>query len=106
MARPFVVPNHYQSQLVGKIKRDRLAQDAKRKDLSPTIINCGTFEVSLARHFGFCYGVEHAIEVAYRALEENPGANIYLLSEIIHNPEVNRDLTARGIRFLQDTSGN
>lgn len=59
----------------------------------------------LARHFGFCYGVENAIEISYRALEENPGKRIYLLSQMIHNPEVNRDLQERGIRFITDTDG-
>jgi 4-hydroxy-3-methylbut-2-enyl diphosphate reductase len=59
----------------------------------------------IARHFGFCYGVENAIEIAFRALEENAGRKIYLLSEMIHNPDVNRDLTSRGVEFLQDTHG-
>ena len=59
----------------------------------------------IARHFGFCYGVENAIEIAYRALEENPDKRIFLLSEIIHNPHVNTDLRKRGVRFLCETSG-
>jgi 4-hydroxy-3-methylbut-2-enyl diphosphate reductase len=49
--------------------------------------------------------VENAIEIAFRTVEENPGKNIYLLSEMIHNPHVNADLLERGIRFLQDTKG-
>ncbi len=59
----------------------------------------------LARHFGFCYGVENAIEISYRALEENPDRNVYLLSQMIHNQEVNLDLQGRGIRFIMDTDG-
>ena len=59
----------------------------------------------LARHFGFCYGVENAIEISYRALEENPGKNVYLLSQMIHNQEVNADLQSRGIKFIADTDG-
>lgn len=59
----------------------------------------------LARHFGFCYGVENAIEISYRALEENPDKNVYLLSQMIHNQEVNRDLSDRGIKFIMDTDG-
>lgn len=59
----------------------------------------------LARHFGFCYGVENAIEISYRALEENPDKNVYLLSQMIHNQEVNADLQSRGIRFITDTDG-
>jgi len=59
----------------------------------------------LARHFGFCYGVENAIEISYRALEESVGKNVYLLSQMIHNQEVNNDLQSRGIKFIMDTDG-
>ncbi|HEY9364142.1 MAG TPA: 4-hydroxy-3-methylbut-2-enyl diphosphate reductase, partial [Chitinophagaceae bacterium] len=58
-----------------------------------------------ARHFGFCYGVENAIDIAFRTIEENPGKRIFLLSEMIHNPHVNADLRSSGIQFLQDTHG-
>lgn len=60
----------------------------------------------LARHFGFCYGVENAIEISYRALEENPAKKVYLLSQMIHNQEVNNDLQNRGIQFIMDTDGS
>lgn len=60
----------------------------------------------LARHFGFCYGVENAIEISYRALEESVGKNVYLLSQMIHNQEVNNDLEKRGIKFIMDTDGS
>ena len=60
----------------------------------------------LARHFGFCYGVENAIEISYRAIEENPGKKVYLLSQMIHNQEVNNDLESRGIKFIMDTDGS
>ena len=59
----------------------------------------------MARHFGFCYGVENAIEISFRTIDENPGRRIFLLSEMIHNPQVNADLQSRGVRFLQDTHG-
>lgn len=59
----------------------------------------------VARHFGFCYGVENAIEISYRALEENTGRRVYLLSQMIHNQEVNKDLESRGIKFIMDTDG-
>lgn len=59
----------------------------------------------IARHFGFCYGVENAIEISYRALEENQGKKVYLLSQMIHNQEVNADLQQRGIQFIMDTDG-
>lgn len=60
----------------------------------------------IARHFGFCYGVENAIEISYKALEENPGKQVYLLSQMIHNQEVNNDLQSRGIQFIMDTDGS
>jgi 4-hydroxy-3-methylbut-2-en-1-yl diphosphate reductase len=60
----------------------------------------------IPRHFGFCYGVENAIEISYRALEENPGKNVFLLSQMIHNQEVNNDLQSRGIKFIMDTDGS
>lgn len=59
----------------------------------------------MARHFGFCYGVENAIELSYKAILENPDRPVYLLSQMIHNQQVNEDLQARGIRFIMDTDG-
>ncbi len=59
----------------------------------------------IARHFGFCYGVENAIEISYKALEDNPNKNVFLLSQMIHNQEVNNDLESRGIKFIMDTDG-
>lgn len=76
-----------------------------KKDFSPTILSLGNLEVILARHFGFCYGVENAIEIAFRAVEENPDKRVYLLSEMIHNPGVNADLLALGVQFIMDTGG-
>ncbi|MBS1663583.1 MAG: 4-hydroxy-3-methylbut-2-enyl diphosphate reductase, partial [Bacteroidetes bacterium] len=77
-----------------------------KKDFSPTLLDFGpSLQIYLARHFGFCYGVENAIEISFRTVEENPGKRIFLLSEMIHNPQVNADLQSRGIQFLQDTHG-
>ena len=76
-----------------------------KKDFTPTLLDFGPLQIYLARHFGFCYGVENAIEIAFRTVEENPGKKIYLLSEMIHNPQVNADLKASGVDFLQDNSG-
>ncbi len=76
-----------------------------KKDLSPTLLDFGSLQIFLARHFGFCYGVENAIEISFRTIEENPGKRIFLLSEMIHNPQVNADLHSKGVRFLQDTGG-
>ena len=69
------------------------------------MLDFGPVHFFIARHFGFCYGVENAIEISYRALEENPGKNVFLLSQMIHNQQVNEDLTGRGIRFIMDTDG-
>jgi 4-hydroxy-3-methylbut-2-enyl diphosphate reductase len=80
-------------------------QDPRKKDTSPTVLDFGPVQYYIARHFGFCFGVENAIEIAFKALDENPGKKIYLLSEMIHNPAVNKDLTERGVLFLQDTLG-
>lgn len=76
-----------------------------KKDFSPTLLPFGPLNIYLARHFGFCYGVENAIEISFRTIEENPGKRIFLLSEMIHNPQVNADLQSRGVQFLQDTYG-
>lgn len=78
----------------------------RKQDFTPTILKFGPVEFVLARHFGFCYGVENAIEISYRALEENSGRNVYLLSQMIHNQEVNSDLESRGIKFILDTDGS
>lgn len=76
-----------------------------KKDFTPTLLDFGAVKIYLARHFGFCYGVENAIEISFRTIDENPDKRIYLLSEMIHNPQVNNDLVERGVRFLQDTQG-
>ena len=105
MAKQFKVPRSYRSELVEKIKRKRIAADPRKADLSPSVIDLGPVVFKVARFFGFCYGVENAIEIAYRAVEENPGKRVFLLSEMIHNPQVNQDLQSRGVKFLQTTNG-
>lgn len=103
--KSFNVPTTYRSPLISKIKQERKAADKLKKDFSPTCLDFGPLQFYLARHFGFCYGVENAIEIAFRTVEENPGKRIFLLSEMIHNPFVNRDLQALGVQFLMDTYG-
>jgi 4-hydroxy-3-methylbut-2-en-1-yl diphosphate reductase len=103
--KSFNVPTTYRSPLISGIKNKRKLQDKMKKDLSPTLLDLGDLKIYLARHFGFCYGVENAIEISFRTIEENPGKKIFLLSEMIHNPQVNSDLIEKGVRFLQDTSG-
>ncbi len=103
--KQFDVPNIYRSNIISAIKNSRKQQDKLKKDFTPTLLDFGGLQFFLARHFGFCYGVENAIEIAFRTIEENPGKRIFLLSEMIHNPQVNRDLIERGVQFLQDTYG-
>src|SRR4051812_43549540 len=103
--KQFAVPNIYRSELISGIKNKRKREDKLKKDFSPTLLDLGPLQIYLARHFGFCYGVENAIEIAFRTIEENPGKRIFLLSEMIHNPQVNADLQERGVQFLQDTNG-
>jgi 4-hydroxy-3-methylbut-2-en-1-yl diphosphate reductase len=103
--KSFNIPGFYRSPFISRIKELRKQQDPNKKDFSPTLLDFGPVRFIMARHFGFCYGVENAIEISYRAVEENPGKKIYLLSQMIHNPAVNADLQARGIQFLMDTSG-
>jgi len=62
----------------------------------------GRLTVHLAREFGFCYGVDRAVDYAYQARRRFPGRNVFLTGEIIHNPHVNDRLRAEGIRFLSD----
>ncbi len=104
--KSFNVPVHYRSPLVSAIKNKRKLADKMKRDFAPTVLKLGSLHIILARHFGFCYGVENAIEIAFRAVEENPGKRIFLLSEMIHNPGVNADLVALGVRFMMDTKGN
>ncbi|HKO81260.1 MAG TPA: 4-hydroxy-3-methylbut-2-enyl diphosphate reductase [Chitinophagaceae bacterium] len=103
--KSFDVPIIYRSPLITAIKKKRKELDKMKKDFSPTLLDFGPLHIYLARHFGFCYGVENAIEIAFRTVEENPGKRIFLLSEMIHNPQVNADLQAHGVTFLQDTYG-
>lgn len=103
--KQFNVPNIYRSPLISAIKQQRKQADKLKKDFTPTLLDLGPLHVYLARHFGFCYGVENAIEIAFNTIDSNPGKRIFLLSEMIHNPQVNADLAEKGVQFLQDTYG-
>src|SRR6185436_10912022 len=83
------VLSHYRSELVERIR-------AKGHVLSAD----GLLTVKLAKEFGFCYGVERAIDLAYAARKVFPDQPIYILGEIIHNPEVNDQIRAMDIKFL------
>ena len=106
MARKsFEIPKMYRSPIIRKVKEANKVTDPRKKDLEPTELDFGPLKVLIPRHFGFCYGVENAIDIAYRTVEENPDKDIYLLSEMIHNPTVNEDLLDKGVKFLFDTDG-
>ena len=104
--KKFDIPVHYKSSFITQLKNSRKLEDPRKKDFSPTLLDFGPVRFYLARHFGFCYGVENAIEIAYKTIQENPGKRFFLLSEMIHNPGVNNDLLSMGVRFIMDTSGN
>ena len=105
MPRQFDIPEFYKSPIISRVKKARQAQDAKKRNLSPAELDFGPVKFLLARHFGFCFGVENAIEIAYRTLEKHPERRIFFLSEMIHNPDVNADLIERGVRFIFTPAG-
>jgi len=97
----FNVPTIYRSPLISALKQRRKEADKMKKDFSSTLLDFGTMQLFLARHFGFCYGVENAIDIAFQTVEANPGKRIFLLSEMIHNPQVNADLAQQGVQFFR-----
>lgn len=103
--KSFDIPEVYRSEIIGLVKKARRITDPRKKDFTPTELDFGNVSFLIARHFGFCYGVENAIEKSYQALEENPNKRIFLLSQMIHNQEVNNDLQQKGMRFIMDTDG-
>ena len=104
--KKFNIPSFYKSSIIGPLKEARKKTDPRKQDFTPTLLDFGPVQFYISRHFGFCYGVENAIEISYRALEENPDKRIFLLSQMIHNPAVNDDLQGHGIKFIMDTDGN
>ena len=85
-----VLADSYHSDLVARIKQSDYRYQS------------GRLALHLAREFGFCYGVERAVDYAYQARKRFPDRTVYLTGEIIHNPHVNDQLRAQGIRFLSD----
>ncbi len=106
MARKkFDIPEMYSSPIIRTVKEATKIMDPMKKELTPSLLDFGPIQFYIPRFFGFCYGVENAIDIAYRTVAENPDKRIFLLSEMIHNPTVNEDLLKRGVRFLFDTDG-
>lgn len=103
--KKFEIPSFYKSPIIGRLKDMRKIQDPRKQDFSPHILDFGAVRFVIPRHFGFCYGVENAIEIAFRTVEEHPKQRVFLLSEMIHNPRVNKDLQELGIQFIMDTGG-
>ncbi len=85
-----MLADNYHSAIVEKVKADDFTHHA------------GRLTVHLAREFGFCYGVDRAVDYAYQTRKRFPDRNVFLTGEIIHNPHVNDKLRAMGIRFLTD----
>ena len=88
-----VLADSYHSDLVSSIKNDDF------------VYRAGRLTIHLAHEFGFCYGVERAVDYAYQTRRRFPNRAVYLTGEIIHNPHVNEELRTMGIRFLSDDSG-
>lgn len=103
--KKFDIPHYFKSPIISKVKAKRKLDDPRKKDFSPTEITIGNTTFIISRHFGFCYGVENAIEKSYNAIQDNPDKRIFLLSQMIHNPDVNDDLLSQGVKFIQDTDG-
>ncbi len=103
--KKFDIPIYYRSPVISVVKNARKITDPRKKDYTPSVLDFGPVKFLIARHFGFCYGVENAIEIAYKSLEQNPDKRVFLLSEMIHNPSVNEDLKSRGVRFIREHSG-
>src|SRR5204863_178738 len=88
------VLSHYRSELVDRIRA------------RGHVLSADGMTIKLAKEFGFCYGVERAIDLAYAARKVYPDQPIYILGEIIHNPEVNDQIRAMGIKFLSGKEKN
>ncbi|MEO0509642.1 MAG: 4-hydroxy-3-methylbut-2-enyl diphosphate reductase [Verrucomicrobiota bacterium] len=93
----------YQSKLCAVIKAARRRKEKKSGE--PAELDFGAVRYVIPSHFGFCLGVQNAIERAYETVASYPDKRIYMLSELIHNPFVNEDLLARGLRYLQTDKG-
>lgn len=102
----FDIPTFFRSSLLSALKDRRRSQDRMKQDTRPFCLDFVVASFFLPRDFGFCYGVENAIDRIYFAIDNHPGKRIFVLSELIHNPQVNDDLRSRGIDFLMDTYGN
>jgi 4-hydroxy-3-methylbut-2-enyl diphosphate reductase len=88
----------------GRLVRDYRSQLLERMRAEGYRLDVGDVSFRLAREFGFCYGVDRAIEYAYETREKFPERRIFVTGEIIHNPGVNQRLRDMGLRFLDGTA--
>ena len=93
----------YQSALCLAIKEAR--RNKEKSPGEPAVLDFGAISYVIPSHFGFCLGVQNAIERAYETVAMYPSKRVFMLSELIHNPFVNKDLLARGLRYLQTDKG-
>src|SRR5258706_11014081 len=85
-----MLADNYHSAIIERIKTEDFTYRA------------GRLTIHLAREFGFCYGVDRAVDYAYQTRKRFPDRQVYLTGEIIPNPHVNAELRAMGIHFLGD----
>ena len=91
-----------QHAVAGRLADDYHSAAVEQIQASDYTYRSGRLTVRLAREFGFCYGVDRAVDYAYQTRLKFPDRSVYLTGEIIHNPHVNEKLRAAGIRFLSD----
>ena len=68
MAKSFLIPEIYESPVIRRIKEFRAEQDGMKKDMRPAVLDFGPIRFLIPRHFGFCYGVQNAIDIAYKTI--------------------------------------
>ncbi len=93
----------YHSALCDAIKTVKRSKE--RSAAGPATLDFGAVNYVLPSHFGFCLGVQNAIERAYETIASFPDRRVFMLSELIHNPFVNADLKERGLLYLQSDKG-
>src|SRR3990172_7629978 len=88
------------SEIEGHLRKDYHSRIVDRLRENGFALRAGDLTIRLAAEFGFCYGVDRAVEYAYETRTRFPDREIFLTGEIIHNPHVNQRLRTMGIRFL------
>ncbi|HKU62606.1 MAG TPA: 4-hydroxy-3-methylbut-2-enyl diphosphate reductase [Gemmatimonadales bacterium] len=88
------------AEIEGRLTADYHSAVVERLRANQYELTAGPLTFRLAREFGFCYGVERAVDYAYETRHKFPDRRLYLVGEIIHNPHVNQKLSDMGVRFL------